>query len=146
MKLNWLGTFHGSSRNNMDAIAFSTDCRGYRGCNEKPHPMTVTRETGLVPVHDSAAPVIEDVICVTGNNDIVAVGVFTDGESHYLMIMNKEYRHPVAHTIRVELETSASAVFRHLKTNNDWAGIGSGDQFRISVEPGDMELIRIDGR
>ncbi len=143
MNLDWLGTYHGSSRNNMDALAFSTNCRGYRGCNDKPHPMTVTRETGLVTVHDSSAPVIESVTCLTGNNDIVAVGVFTDGDDHFLMIMNKEYRIPVAQTFRVELEESAHTIFRHAKIVGDWERVGTGTQFTISVEPGDMEMIRL---
>lgn len=135
MKLSWIGTFHGAESNNFPSIKATN--------RDKPYRLTRNYfESGLPTISDIKNDLISKVITQLKDAiNTLMLGIFRQGDIYYLVIMNKDiYK---SHTYTVIFNKKLSSFWRHKKNSNTWSSIKGTTEFSITIEPGDIELVRL---
>lgn len=130
MGLNWLTTVHSSDVNNMPTLS----CDG--------GPVVHSAESHL-PTVNANTPAVYAIVPDAGSpQDIWAVGIFDGTDGAYLMVLNKDCKGTGPNLVTINLRSGGSiAVFN--KLTGAWQSRPAGRSVALTVDPGDMALVRV---
>lgn len=124
MQLGWLATVHSAALNNENSTYG-------------------TPEPNLPTVNDQT-PVMAALSTSAGEEANWAVGIFRNASdnSRVLIVFNKQRANPGASTVTVSLKRGG-ATQRLNKQSGQWDSFAGGREFSLSVDAGDVEIVRI---